>query len=223
MNQWFSCFILTFFLAQGFVPLHAASVVPSPLAVSSEASPILRQRPIRLPPLLWYENDPEDSHRLFMLGLLYWNLRDHETKQWMFFPFAYHWQEPDHRLLVTLPLFAAYASKDEKWSLAGPWYRYRGSEGERSLLFPLWWQSQYSNGERTRAVPPLLYYERRTPETARGLFLNTLWSYRKDSGWHSFFPLYTSWWSPGDRLRLLIPFYDRRLTSPAVAVPERHV
>ncbi len=226
--------------------LPAATVPGSTVGTLSSAAAVpppgvFRKRPVRLPPLLWYENDPEESRRLLMLGLLYWDLQERESSQRMLLPFVYRWQEANRHLLLALPLIAAYGSPDEHWSLAGPWYRYRGQDGDRSWLFPVWWQSAYPDGDRYRTILPLLFYEyrndaqrrldrlslfgwrHRTEEANSGWSLNTFWSGDEHSGWHVFFPLYAAWWSPGDKLRVLIPFYDRRFGPPVSAAGEHRI
>src|SRR5688572_19490960 len=51
----------------------------APLAPLAPPAETFEGRPVRLPPLLWYEKDPETQRRLFMLSLLYWDVADQDS------------------------------------------------------------------------------------------------------------------------------------------------
>jgi len=187
------------------------------------------RRPVRLPPILWYEKDPETRRRLFMLSLIYWDVADDDSSHRLLLPVFYRWQEEDRSLLVSLPFVLSYKSMSERWLVAGLFYRQKNNEKARTALFPLYWQKSRIEGGRTSVLFPFLFYDyrsrhrdrvdqvnllgwrRKRPEKSMGMTLNYWWANEKDRGlFLTLFPLYWRFESPGDRLDFLTPLYLRR-------------
>ncbi len=197
--------------------------VPAPVAVEK-----WEKRPVRLPPLFWYEKDPELQRRLLMLGLLYWDFQERETAHKLLLPVFYRWREEDRRLLVSLPLVVSYRRPDERWMLAGLFFRHADQELARTAVFPLYWQKIRREGGRVTLLPPFLFYDyrshdrskldqvslagwrRRRGEKSAGILLNYWWNRDAESRFRVFFPLYWHAASPVDRWDVLGLFYLRR-------------
>lgn len=187
-----------------------------------------QSRPIRLPPFFWYERDFTRQRKLFMLSMLYWDARDEKTSHKLLLPVFYQWKEDTRSLLVTLPLLVSYGSPEDRWLLAGPFYRQSNADRTRTVFFPLFWQQANRRAGRATIALPFVFYDYRSPRGPRsdtvsllgwsrarpekrmGLVLNHWWSIEENAQFRTLLPLYWHWGSPGDHTRVLVPFYSRR-------------
>ncbi len=209
------------------------SVLPgTPLSLAS-AQEDWEVRPIRIPPLLWYEKDSELNRRLLMVSMLYWDFQEQSTAHKLLLPVFYHWRYEDRRLLISLPFLMAYQRPQEKWMVAGLFYRQQDKRATRTALFPLYWQKIRANGGRVTVALPFLFYDYRSHDRQRkdqlfllgwrrrrfdknmGVLLNYGWMTEPHNRFRTFFPLYWHVRSPGNRLDIFVPFYYRR-QDPAV-------
>jgi hypothetical protein len=193
-------------------------------------------RPVRLPPLFWFEEDPEERSRLLMVSMLYWDFREENASRQLFLPVFYRWREEERTFLASLPLVLSYRRPGDSWLVAGPFFRRASTESVRSVFFPLYHQRIRREGGRVTTALPFLFYDYRSrdrsrrdqvsvlgwsrtrPERSVGLTLNYFWREEGGSSLRSVLPVYWQVRSPGRRLDLLGPFYWRRL-RPQRAAP----
>jgi hypothetical protein len=194
------------------------------------------ERPVRLPPLIWYERDPEAQRRVLMLSMLYWDIQERATTHRLLLPVFYHWRDEDRTLLVSLPFVVSHRQPESAWISAGLFYRHADSRKTRTAFFPLYWQKTRRHGGRVTAALPFLFYDYRSlnrdridqislagwvrhrPDRTSGMWLNYWWSHSRALQFTTLFPLYWSVESPRDRWRVVPPFYWR--TRPAASRPE---
>lgn len=233
-------------LSTGFPRWAAASTLQAEPAAAVQAKPSETgatagaeewdSRPVRLPPLFWFEEDPEERSRLLMVSMLYWDISEEDASRRLLLPVFYRWREADRRLLVSLPLVISYRRADYGWTVAGPFYRQSSSETVRTLFIPLYHQKSRRDGGRVTTALPFLFYDYRShdrsrrdqvsllgwsrtrPERTVGLTLNYFWREEAGVSLRTLLPVYWQVRSPGRRLDLFGPFYWRRL-RPAEAKP----
>ncbi|MBI4396421.1 MAG: hypothetical protein HY548_04955 [Elusimicrobia bacterium] len=216
-----------FFTALIFSPSFAV-YAQNPVETPPAQAPGWEKRPIRIPPLLWYEKDPEIQRRFLMVSMLYWDYKEKETGHQLLLPLFYRWRQADRRLLISLPLVASYRRPSEMWTLAGPFFRHADEDKTQTALFPLYWQRSRPEGGQVTTALPFLFYDyrsrhrekidqvnllgwfRRRPSRFTGMQLNYWWSEEPEARFRALFPIYWHLWSPGDRLDVLVPFYYRR-------------
>ncbi|MBL0350147.1 MAG: hypothetical protein IPP68_07220 [Elusimicrobia bacterium] len=214
------------------LPALLGAVEPSVPAVDSTTADatLWEKRPIRFPPLFWWER--EGDRRFLMASLIYWDWKDTDASQKLLFPLFYSGRETDRSLLVSLPFVAAYRRGAERWLAAGPWYRSRGAVFARTALFPVYWQQTRLGGGRATTFLPFLFYDYRNADRSkidqvwpvgfrrvrgtetRGWILNYVWARAPDEGFRTLFPLYWHTHSPERRTDVAGPFYRRWESRP---------
>jgi len=200
---------------------------------ASPASASWKKRPVRLPPLFWYEADPEEERRLLMLSMLYWNVQDRSSSYKLMLPVFYRWRESDRSLLVSLPLVFSYRRPTEKWMVAGLFFRHSDPRVTHTALFPFYWQKIRAEGGRVTTLPPFLFYDyrsgdrqkvdqvslwgwsRRRGDRRLGFLLNYAWFDDPGVRTRVFFPAYWRFRNPGGKLDVLAPFYWKRSAPTA--------
>ncbi len=206
--------------------LTAASAAAAPLpAVEAPPPVVLKERPVRLPPLFWFERDPETRSHLLMAAMLYWDIRDGDTAHRLLFPIFYRWREGDRSFFMSLPLVLSYQRPGDRWRVIGPFYRKADEEKTQTLFFPLYWQRVRREGGRVTAALPFLFYDyrshdgrtrdsvflggflRRRGDMNLGLIVPYFWETDPDSRFRVLFPVYWHGRSPQARFDVLVPFY----------------
>ncbi|HMX95722.1 MAG TPA: hypothetical protein PKC50_10795, partial [Elusimicrobiota bacterium] len=219
--------VFLFFLPALLGALEPPAVVPD--AAPADAGR-WAERPIRLPPLFWWER--EGDRRFLMASLIYWDWKDTAASQKLLFPLFYSGREPDRSLLVSLPFVAAYRRGAERWMVAGPFYRSRGGVFARTAFFPVYWQQTRLGGGRATMFLPFLFYDYRNTDRSkidqawplgfrrvrgtesRGWILNYVWARAPDEGFQTLFPLYWHTHSPERRTDVVGPVYRRWEARP---------
>lgn len=184
-----------------------------------------RPTSLRVPPVVWYESDPEAARRFLMLGLFYWDTLEGESRRQVLLPFYYRERSVESLFWMALPCAAGYRRGDHHWLLAGLFYDGVSPEVSRRVLFPLYWDKRKSQGSRTRVLLPFLFYdyrnasglkrdrwalwgfERRRGPLHYGSKLNCIWRDGPEGGFWTLFPLAWSVTSPGERWTAWGPFY----------------
>jgi hypothetical protein len=231
-----------------FLPLlllaAVAAAAPAAPAPAAGIPVVMKERPIRLPPLFWFERDREQDSRLVMAAMLYWDAREGDSSQRLLLPIFYRWREGDRSFLISLPLILSYAAPDDRWLLAGPLYRRTDEEKTQTLFFPLYWQRVRHEGGRVTSALPFLLYDYRSRDRSKvdtlfpgGFFrrrgdMNTglvgpyFWETDPESRFRVLFPVYWHGRSPKARFDVVPPFYshwaaDAVFLSTATAGPGR--
>jgi hypothetical protein len=205
----------------------AAAAGPAiPAAPAPELPVALKERPVRLPPLFWYERDTEAQSRLLMVSMLYWDVRDGDTSHRLLLPIFYRWREGNRSFFMSLPLVLAYSRPGDRWLLAGPFYRASDDEKTQTMLFPLYWQRVRRQGGRVTVAAPFVFYDyrshdrsvidtafpvgffRRRGNMTMGLIGPYFWETDPDSRFRVLFPILWRARSPELRYDVLPPFYD---------------
>ncbi len=207
--------------------VHPSTAEPR-LITPSPVEPAWKPRPVRLPPLFWYERDPDVPRRVLMVSLLYWDVLDQQTTQKLLLPIFYRWREEDRSLLVSLPFVVSYLRPGERWFSAGPFFRSSNDERTYSFFFPLYGQKIREGGGRVTTAFPFLFYDyrssdrsridqvtpfgwmRRRPDRSSGMLLNYWWFKIPEENFRTLFPVYWSVRKPASRFEALVPFYYRK-------------
>lgn len=133
------------------------------------------RRDVRLPPLLWYENDPVAQRRFLMVSLLYWDMTQGRSYQRLFVPFFFRFKDAPSTQTIVPPLYL------QRTNAAGS----RVTAAWPFLLY------DYRNIDRSRidqAFP--VGFRRVRGDSRSGLFLNYGWSVSPDHRTHALIPLF---------------------------------
>ena len=218
-----------------FSLLAAVPAAALPLMEPATASSVvMKDRPVRLPPLFWYERDREADTHLFMAALLYWDVKDGDAGQKLFFPIFYEWREGGRSFFLSLPMILSYHRPGGHWLLAGPFYRGSDEEITRTACFPVYWQSIRREGGRVTVALPFLFYDYRSHDRRNidtvfpvgflrkrgdmnmGLLGPYFWETDPESRFRVLFPLYWHGRAPDTRFDVFVPFYHVWASDPVV-------
>jgi hypothetical protein len=180
--------------------LSGASTARAALALSEPTA-------ARVPPLFWYESDPEQERRFAMALLLYWSVRDRRDRLTLMAPFYYNASSPDEQLRILLPLHFLYRSQDRRLNLWGPYFSQSSLRSRTRLFIPFYYETSNEDG-RFRV---LLFSVRQQNARARMDFVLPLYgSYRPtdlgQNAYQAFLPFYFKLWNR-ERRTLVSPLF----------------
>jgi len=158
--------------------------------------PLLAEQPFaaRVPPLFWYESDPQTQRQFFMALMLYWSSRDSTGGFNLLAPLYYYSQSPKENIRVLLPFHFHYKSKDYRVSLWGPYMHKKSLRAQTRFVFPLYFNKRTPGLETTYS---LLYYRQKDKKADTRIAFPLFWSIRS--------------LQPGKKsYQVFIPFYFRK-------------
>ncbi len=154
----------------GSDPIGPDRLVPDRIGSESDTAtdtdtesppPVFRDEPKRLPPLFWYENDPDRRSSFFMLMMLWWQADNPERRFQCFFPLYYlREHKATQARTIASPLFYGWRSPKGHAAYVPPVYVER-SEGIRRVgVPPLFWYGRVGTGTTSYLAPFYFFDER---------------------------------------------------------------